>query len=608
MVVRGGRLVAAWVLGSVIGAAAPAMAFPPVPKIKVDVPKVVDPSEAWSKAMWKVNALSQEGINALPGLIDSGDDPKKVKGKLDKAGAKYKEAKGHYTTVPDPKSVNEGATNYYLTLEASVKNGALALACLEAHKPIEKSFGEGKPVNDDLITRYEQAAAAYQAGAIGEDGAREAAGWVDQAAKFKAMNPKVAEMKASGELEIKRAAEAKAEGDAMSALDKYLDGFEKAADADMGPIPEADLVTGFDAQLQIVLGFRPDVGPYYAWRTWRYHMYNAWHSGGVDAVAKHLGATVESKGQLAGSGKDLKVQAKGVAGRCYAAVTHWAERGGEPKAELDVIATKNVSFAHQFNVWANERGRSVIGVCTNKDAPIELRARLEYAGTTQRLDYGIVSWPKAELPEMFMGHIRTYPDDQADPDRWYDLFTDPIPMTFFYTASGKPVIGSEVGAVRSERVFFLDGDEQHSAGKLQAKAPETLTFEAKWQTPYDHKAWRTRCDEGPMAGPDCQKLVKCLVNVDKQWEPKWSRASEALDKANILNEDRLRVARDKVDEGWVAAHQSQCIKPIASKMDARMQAVYTRLVDWFNQTRPSAAIDVPGKLRAMEITVERGGR
>jgi len=593
------------VLGSAaLGVAAPAGAWP-VPKVKVDVPKVVDPSEAWSKAMWKVNALSQEGINELPGLIDSKDDAKKTKARLDKANAKYKEAKGFYTTVPDPKSVNEGADGYYLTLEAGVKNGYLALACLEAHQPIERSFGEGKPVKDELLARYEAAAAAYQAGAIGEDGAREAAGWVKDAAEFKAMNPKVAEMKAAGELKVKRAAEAKAEGLAMDALFKYLDEFEKAADADMGPIAEADLVEGMDLQIKALEAFRPDVRPYFTWRAWRYHLYNAWYAGGADAVARHLGATVEAKGQLAGSGKDLVVAAKGVAGRCYATVTHWAERGGEPKSDIDMIATKNVSFAHEFDVWATERGRGVVGICTNKDAPIELRAKLEYAGTTQRLDYAIVSWPKAELPEMFMGSVRTFPDDQADPDRWLDLFMNPIPMTFFYTASGMPVIASEVGARGCERAFFLDGGE-HGAGKLQGKAPDTLKFEAKWQTPSGHRAWRSTCDEGPMAGPGCQKLVKCFVGVDKAWEPKWSRANEALEKANILNVDRLRVARDKIDEQWVAAHESQCIKPIASKIDAQMQEVYTRLVDWFNQTKPAALIDAPARIRALELTVERG--
>ena len=110
--------------------------FPKIPTPKIEVPKVTtDPSEAWGQAMWKVNSLSQEGLNQLPGQIDEGDDAGKAKGKLDKAKKKYDEAKKYYATVPDPKSVNEGATNYYLQLEQGVKNGYLAVACLQAYKP-----------------------------------------------------------------------------------------------------------------------------------------------------------------------------------------------------------------------------------------------------------------------------------------------------------------------------------------------------------------------------------------------------------------------------------------------------------------------------------------
>ena len=111
-----------------------------------------------------------------------------------------------------------------------------------------------------------------------------------------------------------------------------------------------------------------------------------------------------------------------------------------------------------------------------------------------------------------------------------------------------------------------------------------------------------------MAGPWCKKLVPCFVKVDKEFQPKWDRANEAVEKSNILTEDRLKVQRDKIDDQWGLALESRCIKPIASKIDAEMQAAYTKLVDWFNQTKPSALIDVPAKMRAWEIAVERAER
>ncbi len=563
----------------------------PFKKPKIEVPKVTtDPSEAWSKAMWKVNSLAQEGINQLPGLIDESDDAGKVKTRLDKATKKYEEARKYYVTVPDPRSVNEGASNYYLQLEAAVKNGRLALACLSAYKPIAKSFGEGKPVKDDKLDAFDGAARAYQEGAVGEDGAREAKGWMDTAVAFRELNPQVAEKKLKGELAIKRAAEDKAEKDAMDALFAQLKAWKAIIAEGTRPVPAEELAA-YDQQLQALVAYRPEAPLYFDDAKWDVLAYNATFLEG-DAqqaeIAKLWGGEIVQSGTT--SKKDFKLTVKAEAERCYAFLPTFVERGGKATLEADWRAKKDGQWAH---MWEIQKPKAR-GFCANKPVSVDLFGKLDYAGTKNAgIAWHIVSWDKSALPMAVASRLYTWTTDTCEPNHWKDKFMNPVPGTFYY-GRGVPVVGGK----------NPDGTD---GGGSDVAVPDAWKFEDGWMAPGSYSSWRTHCGGEDALNPLGKQLEACFIANDKAFQPKYDAAVAAVERATLLTYDAAVKRRDAIDAQWAKAQETRCM-PIARKITAQMAAAYDELVDWFKATKPVPALDVKGFKRKQELAIERGSR
>jgi|GEM_PF-4197709 len=570
--------------------------FPKIPT--VEVPKITtDPSEAWSKAMYKVNSLSQEGINALPGLIDDGDNAEKVKDKLDKAKKKYDDAKKYYVTVPDPKSTNEGANNYYLQLEQGVKNGYLALACLHAHAPIAKSFGEGKPVKNDKLDAYDKAAKAFTAGAIGEDGAREAKGWMDTAIHFRELNPQVADKKLKGELDIKRQAESAAEKSAMDALFAHLESWAPIMKEGVKPVP-AEALADYDAKLQALVAFRPEAPLYFNDKKWDALAYNAWFLGG-DAAKAEIAKLWE--GEIIASGttssKTFKVTVKAEPGMCYAFVPNWIERGGEQKLDTDWRAKKDGAYAHLFNVENRITDGSFTttqnvgrGFCATRAVTIDLIGTLEYAGSNKGIEHHIVRWSKDKLPMNIAARLYTWTTDDCDAAHWKDRFMNPLPGTFYY-GRGLPFVGKE------------SPDGKEGAGN-EVAVPDAWKFESGWAEPSGYGSWRTTCGGEDALNPLGKQLEACFIANDKSFEPKFDAAVKAVERATILSYDGAVARRDAIDQQWAKAQDTRCM-PIAKKISAQMNTAYNELVDYFKNTKPVPTLDVKGFKRKQDVAVER---
>lgn len=563
--------------------------FGPFKTPKVEVPKITDPAEAWSKAMWKVNSLAQEGINELPGLIDEGDDPGKIKGKLDKAKKKYDEAKKYYVTVPDPKSVNEGANNYYLSLEQDVMNGYLAVACLNAYKPIEKSFGEGKPVKDDKLDAFDKAAAAYVAGAVGEDGAKEAQRWTDKAVEFRKLNPEVAEKKKKGELAIKRAEEQAAETAAFDKLDAFLKAWPAVVKTDTAPVPTEELAA-YDEQLKALVAFRPDAPLYYDDAKWDFLAYNAWFQTG-DAQKAEL--TKLWQGEIVQSGttsaKAFKVTVKAEPMNCYAILPHFIERGTTAKLEMNWFAKKDATWMHPWEI----QEPTARGFCATKAVAAELTGTLEYAGSNKGIEYHVMRWEMAKLPMTVASRLYTWSLDECDAAHWKDHFMNPVPGTFYY-GTGEPVVGGK----------NPDGTD---GGGNSVTVPDAWKFEQGWMTPGSYSGWRTSCGGDDVINPLGKQLEACFIANDKAFGPKYDAAQAAVDRATILTYDGAVARRDAIDKQWGNAQETRCM-PIAKKIQAQMVAAYNELVDWYKNTKPVPALDVKGFKRQQEIAVERSQR
>ncbi len=575
--------------------------FPKIPKPKIAVPDVpTDPSQAWSQAMYKVNSLSQEGLNALPGGVSEESDPEKVKDKLDKGKKKYEEAKKYYTTVPDPRSVNEGATNYYLELEARVNNGYLALACLKTYKPIAKSFGEGKPVKDDKLDAFDAASKAYIAKAIGEDGARDAKSWQDTAVKFRELNPQVAEKKLKGELDIKRQAESAAEKAAMDALYKHITSWVPVMKENVKPIDAAALAD-YDTKLKELVAFRAEAPLFFDDKKWEALNYNAWFLGG-DAAKAELAKLWE--GEVVASGttskKEFKVNLKAEAGMCYALVPQWIERGGESKMEGDWRAKKDGAYAHLFRVEQRLTEGSFTttrnighGLCATKPVTIDFEGELEYAGSNKGIEYHIVRWEKSKFPLIIASRLYTWTTDDCDPNHWKDRFMNPIPGTFYY-GSGLPVVGKD----------NPDGSE---GGGSEVTVPEAWKFKEGWMAPGSYSSWRTQCGGEDALNPLGKQLEACFIANDKAFEPKWNAANAAVERATILTHEGAVARRDAIDTQWQKAQETKCM-PIAKKITAQMIAAYNELVDYYKTQKPVPQLDVKGFKRKQELAVERSSR
>ncbi len=543
------------------------------------------------KRLGKINSLSQWGARKLP---------TSYRRKYDKAFEKWSKAKEVYEQTkalmgPDLKSLSnyEGTEKRYLEFKNGVEQGAFQLECLKHHQMVEQAHKNKRVARTEWMEALDKAVAAF-VGQGGDLAKYEKSFWKKAIEEAKKENEKLLAANApKAKMFLSKQDLEEAHG-IFSKLVKTRGDMKKLAKASKA-IPQ-EMFDRFTKDISTFQQkYNENAQAYWGGLKTGYEIYNATLElvQKPEGVAKALQAKMIFSGKT--KGKKLKFVVKAKANWCYATLGRWESISGSEDSDLKWKYGKSYSKVQEFRVRKKEQvpWGTASGFCTTKATKVTRKGTLKFSGSTNKLHYVVVGWPREKVPMFVAAHANAIMVDPCDPKGWYTLWTHPVPGTFAYS-DNEPVLWTFRDDNHKEAFTAAGINGLSGLARMKSKAPEKRAFKkAEW-------VFRGCYPKG--VGYDSQgiKYETCMRKITNQFIPKFNAANKARDKA------RTQQARKRAEKKLTSLRFAKSAKekkkcgPTRNKITKRMNKVYSKIVDWHAKNEIKIDIDVMQYVQAQK--------